>query len=80
MSKYLNMILICLFAESSVIFVMKVKKELIMVNPSVEKTPLTQKCTFSMCVFCLSTLDYLINVMYGISEMALNEDSYHLVF
>ena len=28
----------------------------------------------------LSTLDYLINVMYGISEMALNKDSYHLVF
>ena len=27
-----------------------------------------------------STLDYLINVMYGISEMALNKYSYHLVF
>ena len=26
------------------------------------------------------TLDYLINVMYGISEMALNKDSHHLVF
>ena len=28
----------------------------------------------------IGTLDYLINVMYGISEMALNKDSYHLVF
>ena len=28
----------------------------------------------------VSTLDYLINVMYGISKMALNKDSYHLVF
>ena len=27
-----------------------------------------------------ATLDYLINVMYGISEMALNKDSYYLVF
>ena len=25
-------------------------------------------------------MDYLINAMYGISEMALNKDSYHLVF
>ena len=29
---------------------------------------------------CPCTLDYLINVMYGISEMALNKDSYYLVF
>ena len=25
-------------------------------------------------------MDYLINMMYGISKMALTKDSYHLVF
>ena len=33
-----------------------------------------------MATILVGTLDYLINVMYGISEMALNKDSYHLVF
>ena len=36
--------------------------------------------SLSLLWILLRTLDYLINVMYGISEMALNKDSYHLVF